>query len=66
MHFAPGQIMVCLMIKRNVLCIDCVKGNVKYKSAFIYIDIDENYTKQFIKIKVVHHNNHTNNNNRNN
>ena len=26
MHFAHGQIMVCLMPKRNVLCIDCVKA----------------------------------------
>ena len=58
--------MVCLMPKRNVLCIDYVKGNVKCKSAFIYIDIDENYMKQFIKIKDVHHNSQTNNNNRNN
>ena len=54
------------MPKRNVLCIDCVKGNVKYKSAFICVDIDKNYMKQFITITVVHHNNHTNNNNRNN
>ena len=66
MHFAHGQIMVCLMTKRNVLCIDCLKGYVKYKSAFIYIDINENYMKQFIKSYVVHHNNYTNNNINNN
>ena len=54
------------MPKRDVLFSDCVKDNVKYKSAFTYIDIDDNYMKQFIKIKVIHHNNYTNNNTRNN